>query len=72
MSGLRPSPAPGWPARAKIIAVDIDERKLGTASELGATHTINSKVTDAVEGIQALTGGNGADVVIDAVGRPET
>jgi S-(hydroxymethyl)mycothiol dehydrogenase len=57
---------------AKIIAVDIDERKLGTASELGATHTINSKVTDAVEGIQALTGGNGADVVIDAVGRPET
>ena len=33
---------------------------------------INSKQTDAVEGIQALTGGFGADVVIDAVGRPET
>ena len=57
---------------AKIIAVDIDERKLATASELGATHTINSAETDAVEGIQALTDGNGADVVIDAVGRPET
>ena len=57
---------------SKIIAVDIDERKLATASELGATHTINSKQTDAVEGIQALTDGNGADVVIDAVGRPET
>ena len=55
-----------------IIAVDIDERKLAKATELGATHTINSKETDAVEGIQALTDGNGADVVIDAVGRPET
>ena len=40
--------------------------------ELGATHTVNSKETDAVEGIRALTGGHGADVVIDAVGRPET
>src|SRR6476661_7632908 len=56
----------------KIIAVDIDDRKLSTATELGATHTINSKVTDAVEGIRQLTDGNGADVVIDAVGRPET
>jgi S-(hydroxymethyl)mycothiol dehydrogenase len=57
---------------AKIIAVDIDERKLATATQLGATHTINSSQTDAVEGIQALTDGFGADVVIDAVGRPET
>ena len=55
-----------------IIAVDIDERKLAKATELGATHTINSSETDAVSGIQALTDGNGADVVIDAVGRPET
>jgi S-(hydroxymethyl)mycothiol dehydrogenase len=55
-----------------IIAVDIDERKLTTARELGATHTINSKSKDAVEGIQDLTDGHGADVVIDAVGRPET
>ena len=56
----------------KIIAVDIDDRKLAKATELGATHTINSKTADAVEAIQALTDGNGADVVIDAVGRPET
>ncbi len=57
---------------ATIIAVDVDDRKLSKAKELGATHTINSTQTDAVEGIQELTGGNGADVVIDAVGRPET
>ncbi|MCN9240499.1 S-(hydroxymethyl)mycothiol dehydrogenase [Streptomyces sp. RY43-2] len=57
---------------AKIIAVDIDERKLRTAREMGATHTVNSKETDAVEAIRELTGGFGVDVVIDAVGRPET
>ncbi|GHF63444.1 oxidoreductase [Kitasatospora xanthocidica] len=57
---------------AKIIAVDIDDRKLETARTLGATHTVNSRTTDPVEAIRELTGGNGADVVVEAVGRPET
>ncbi len=57
---------------ARIIAVDLDDRKLEWATKLGATHTVNSKENDAVEAIQELTGGFGADVVIDAVGRPET
>ncbi|KQT93801.1 S-(hydroxymethyl)mycothiol dehydrogenase [Marmoricola sp. Leaf446] len=57
---------------AKIIAVDLDDKKLDGARKLGATHTVNSKEQDAVEAIQGLTDGNGADVVIDAVGRPET
>jgi S-(hydroxymethyl)mycothiol dehydrogenase len=56
----------------RIIAVDIDDRKLRWARNMGATDTINSSDSDPVEAIQALTGGNGADVVIDAVGRPET
>ncbi|MFD7735625.1 S-(hydroxymethyl)mycothiol dehydrogenase [Kitasatospora phosalacinea] len=55
-----------------IIAVDVDDRKLATAQRLGATHTVNSRAVDAVETIRSLTGGNGADVVIEAVGRPET
>src|SRR6476660_9442774 len=55
-----------------IIAVDIDDRKLEGARRMGATHTVNSSNDDPVAAIQALTGGNGADVVIDAVGRPET
>jgi S-(hydroxymethyl)mycothiol dehydrogenase len=55
-----------------IIAVDVDDRKLAQARELGATHTVNSRNTDPVEAIQELTGGFGADVVIEAVGRPET
>jgi S-(hydroxymethyl)mycothiol dehydrogenase len=57
---------------ARVIAVDIDPRKLETAKQLGATHTVNAKDGDVVEAIQALTDGFGADVVIDAVGRPET
>ncbi|MCC3265226.1 S-(hydroxymethyl)mycothiol dehydrogenase [Arthrobacter gengyunqii] len=55
-----------------IIAVDIDAKKLELAKAQGATHVINSKEEDPVEAIRALTGGFGADVVIDAVGRPET
>ncbi|MFE7649788.1 S-(hydroxymethyl)mycothiol dehydrogenase [Streptomyces phaeoluteigriseus] len=56
----------------KVIAVDIDDRKLTTARSLGATHTVNSSTTDPVEAVRDLTGGFGADVVIEAVGRPET
>ena len=54
-----------------IIAVDVDDRKLAIAREFGATHTVNSRETDPVEAIRALTGGFGADVCIEAVGRPE-
>jgi len=55
-----------------IVAVDIDERKLARAIGLGATHTVNSKHDDPVDAIRAATGGFGADVVIEAVGLPET
>ena len=57
---------------AKVIAVDVEDRKLEWAKQFGATHTVNSQERDAVEAIRELTGGFGADVVIDAVGRPET
>jgi S-(hydroxymethyl)mycothiol dehydrogenase len=57
---------------ARIIAVDLDERKLEWARAAGATHTVDSKTNDPIEAIRELTGGFGADVVIDAVGRPET
>jgi S-(hydroxymethyl)mycothiol dehydrogenase len=55
-----------------IIAVDIADTKLKWATEFGATHTVNSRQTDPVEKVRELTGGFGADVVVDAVGRPET
>jgi len=55
-----------------VIGVDVDPRKLAWASSFGATHTVNGRETDAVEAIRTLTGGHGADVVIEAVGRPDT
>ncbi|MER6152580.1 S-(hydroxymethyl)mycothiol dehydrogenase [Streptomyces hirsutus] len=57
---------------SQIIAVDLEDRKLAQARALGATHTVNGRETDVVERVRELTGGHGADVVIDAVGRPET
>ena len=55
-----------------IIGVDIDDRKLEWARDFGATHTINSTQSDPVEEIQKITGGNGVDVSIEAVGNPIT
>jgi S-(hydroxymethyl)mycothiol dehydrogenase len=56
----------------KIIAVDVDDRKLDWARHFGATDVVNARSTDPVEAIRSLTGGNGADVVIEAIGLPET
>ena len=55
-----------------IIAVDLDDRKLAIAREFGATHTVNSSTEDPVKAIRSLTGGNGVDVAIEAVGLPVT
>jgi S-(hydroxymethyl)mycothiol dehydrogenase len=54
-----------------IIGVDLDDRKLAWARDFGATHTVNSGETDPVEAIRELTGGNGVDVAIEAVGLPK-
>jgi S-(hydroxymethyl)mycothiol dehydrogenase len=55
-----------------IVAVDVDDRKLEQAKRFGATHTVNGRSEDVVERVRELTGGFGADVVVEAVGRPET
>ncbi|MFD1147588.1 S-(hydroxymethyl)mycothiol dehydrogenase [Saccharothrix hoggarensis] len=57
----------------RIIAVDIDDRKLKHATDFGATHVIDARLADdVVTAIRDLTDGLGADVVIDAAGSPET
>src|ERR1700761_8608269 len=56
----------------RIIAIDTDNTKLDWARKFGATHTINARDLDVVKTVQDLTDGFGANVVIDAVGRPET
>jgi S-(hydroxymethyl)mycothiol dehydrogenase len=55
---------------ATVIAVDLDARKLELAEGFGATHTVDASQVDPVEAIRDLTGGFGADVVIEAVGHP--
>jgi len=54
-----------------IVAVDLDDRKLGWARDFGATHTVNAGREDAVEAVRAATGGFGADVCVEAVGNPK-
>jgi S-(hydroxymethyl)mycothiol dehydrogenase len=57
---------------ATIIAIDIDNKKLEWAKGFGATHTINGAKEDTVARVRELTGGNGADVCIEAIGLPQT
>jgi S-(hydroxymethyl)mycothiol dehydrogenase len=54
-----------------IIGVDLDARKLEWARQLGATVTVDASAEDPVAAIRAATGGDGADVCIEAVGNPK-
>ena len=56
----------------QVIAVDPLDHRLDFAKRFGATHTINASQTDPVEAIRKLTGGNGVNVAIEAVGSPKT
>ena len=55
----------------KVIAVDIDRRKLDLARQFGATDTVDSSQVNPVDAIRELTGGFGADVTVEAVGHPD-
>lgn len=57
---------------ADVIAIDLDERKLGLGRRAGASHVLNSRKAPLHESLQELTGADGPDVVIEAVGLPET
>lgn len=56
---------------ATVVAVDVDERALALAQELGAAHAIDARTEDTAAQIRELTQG-GAHVSIDAVGSPGT
>ena len=59
-------------AGAATIAVDLEDEKLKTARKSGATHTVNSSKSLLHEKLQELTNGRGPDVIIEAVGHPQT
>jgi len=57
---------------ARVIAIDVDDRKLAVAEQAGAAHLINSRTQNIHDELIALTDGLGPDVVIEAVGTPAT
>lgn len=58
---------------SQIIAVDIDDAKLATAVENGATSIVNSAAPDALAQVLAATpNGKGADIAFDATGIEAT
>jgi 2-desacetyl-2-hydroxyethyl bacteriochlorophyllide A dehydrogenase len=57
---------------ATVIAVDVSPSKLGLASRWGAAHVIDGSREDVAARVTELTGGDGADIVIEAVGAPTT
>ncbi len=58
--------------KCRMIAVDIDDRKLALAKHAGAVETINSAAENLHERLQALTSGSGPEVIIEAIGLPIT
>ena len=59
-------------AGAKVIAADLDDAKLGLAREAGANQVIHSGRQQLPDFVRDLTNGFGPDVVIEAIGSPET
>lgn len=57
---------------ATTIAVDVDEAKLAIAQQAGATHVIHAQQQNVQEELRALTGGRGPDLIIEAIGTPDT
>lgn len=57
---------------AETIAIDMDDAKLEIARKAGAKHVIHAKNEDLHERLQAITGGRGPDVMIEAIGLPQT
>ncbi|HMF75232.1 MAG TPA: zinc-binding alcohol dehydrogenase family protein [Bryobacteraceae bacterium] len=58
--------------RATVVAIDLDDTKLALAKQVGAQHTIHSGNRSVHEELLALTNGLGPDVVVEAVGLPDT
>ena len=56
----------------KVIMVDVVEERLEFAEKIGADETVNAEKENVEEKIRNLTGGYGADVVIEAIGKPQT
>jgi threonine dehydrogenase-like Zn-dependent dehydrogenase len=59
-------------AGATVIAIDVDDAKLALAQQVGAQHTVHSAKESVHEKLLGVTGGHGPDVIVEAVGVPDT
>jgi threonine dehydrogenase-like Zn-dependent dehydrogenase len=57
---------------AKVIAIDLDDKKLELAAKSGARHLLNSRTAPLHKTLETLTNGFGPDVIVEAVGTPDT
>ena len=57
---------------ARVIAIDVDDAKLAIANKAGARHLVHASGEDVHARLQQLTDGHGPEVVIEAIGRPDT
>jgi threonine dehydrogenase-like Zn-dependent dehydrogenase len=57
---------------ARVVAIDIDDKKLAIAKDCGARELINTTCDDVHARLHEISGGHGPDVIIEAIGRPET
>jgi threonine dehydrogenase-like Zn-dependent dehydrogenase len=57
---------------ARVVAIDIDDKKLAIAKNAGARDLINSTRDEVHARLQEIAGGHGPDVIIEAIGRPDT
>jgi len=57
---------------ANVICADLDDQKLSSAKELGATHIVNTKEPDAIKKIMSICNDKGVDSIVDFVNAPPT
>ena len=58
--------------KCRIICADLDDKKLNIAKELGATHVVNTKESDATQKIMSICNEKGVDSIVDFVNAPPT
>jgi Zn-dependent alcohol dehydrogenase len=60
------------PGASKVIAVDMVQKKLDIAKELGAHDLVKAQEVDPIQAVLELTHGEGVDVAVEAIGGTGT
>ncbi len=58
-------------SRLIVVGLDVDRIRFGIAQSLGATHVVNASHDDPLEAVLRITGGRGADIVVETASSPK-